>query len=248
MVYWYRVKVFIVLVIITTLLALYFSESDQDRLARAYHYNDYLFCGLVINHDMKLRCTAVLTANYLPCDRIGDDYQAQLCYYAVAMKKRGPHEVDTMDANYKKWCYDSIPLRMENGPPWEKELNYSVENYRKGCDYEALFLKNVSHEYMAYRTNNLSMCYLSTGNGYCEWVLTHNVTAACRAYSTFVDDCAGMVDRNISNCKRIDDGCYSSVAYLMGDEGICEMVQDKALRNRCYISVVELPNELRRCC
>ena len=152
-----------------------------------------------------------------------------------------------MDALYKKRCYEKVPSRMENPNEWEIEHNYSVEDYRKECDYEALFLKNVSYEYMAYRTNNLSMCHLSTGSGYCEWVLTHNVSAVCGVYGTFVDDCAGMVNRDLSNCKRGEDGCYSGVAYLRGDEGICEMVGDKASRNRCYISVVELPGELRRC-
>ncbi|MFZ2454919.1 MAG: hypothetical protein WAX07_00350 [Candidatus Altiarchaeia archaeon] len=134
-----------ILIVVLTLLVfsviLYFSETDRGRLARAYWLKNPLLCNFIWDNEIKTRCTAVLTADFSMCNKIGADDYYYFCLYDVSIKKEDPAACDEAKKLTVDRCLTHIPEiqakyqeTQEGYNGYHRRYLYNESNFRKHCD------------------------------------------------------------------------------------------------------------------
>ena len=231
----------------------YFSETDQDRLAHAYEYDNSLLCYLISNDQTRLKCSAVLTGDIKPCNSLIDEYEQYLCYYGVVLKTEDARILDNLSF-LNKTCYDNA--LMYSNQPHHNELEKNLTKISESCNRDLLFVKDICYEHLAWKTRNVALCNEIVIDEYkfeCIMRLTENISL-CLPYKDvdyIYDLCVASLNKNVSYCDALVgvnavDLCFYEFADVYVDSNYCKMMKDRNLHNNCFISVKELPGELQR--
>lgn len=214
-------KIFFIFLIFAGLIGLlFFSESDTTRLVRAYRYNNPLLCNLVLDGNMRIRCTAVIEKDFGQCDKIDKrDLQSFSCYFGVALNK------------------GDLAAGDEFSDLMAKEYNTSYEP-----------IKELFMYHLAFKLGNSSLCSKANSDrrDYCFQAIDNNVSYLCSLQ--FPDICnAAYAVRNddLGFCRDRGDLCYANTAFLLGDRKICDRIASTEIMNDCYLELTDYPYEIR---
>jgi len=230
-----------ILAILICLSFLYFSESDQNRLVRAYKYDNSLLCNLIINQSVRTKCVAVIGKDFTLCDRIPDDYEAFFCYLGVA-EKNGNSEfgVDLMEAVTNR-CNKNIPRDRDFFR--SQGINLTYDELKARCSNGASFYAGYFFEYLALRNNDLRMCEKIDGamKDDCTQVVNGNMSYLCKYQDDNPDLCLAAKAKGDSRICEGRDRCYLGVVSLTGNTSFCGLIKDKLTQEGCYLYFLEPP-------
>ncbi|MFH1126038.1 MAG: hypothetical protein V1703_02840 [Candidatus Altiarchaeota archaeon] len=183
-----------------------------------YFEGDDEFEGELLNltRDMCYSSVAVASNNLSICNSIGEEYIRGDCYQGLINKSRNPSICDKIPAGfvYMDSCLRDFCIKLKN---------LSI------CDRisaNSTFVKADGFQILALELNNMSLCDATPDNYYQD------------CYHEF-----GLDKADLSMCAKAKrqigiDLCYNGVAEAVGDESICEKIQDADTIGECYYNVV----------